>query len=1034
MSDAQTAAGGTLAFLFSDVEGSTRAWEASGDVATATSHQSTGMSVALARHDAVMRDAFATNHGVVFSTAGDAFAVAFPTAHDALAAAIDAQMALADIDWQAHGVADGLRVRIALHVGPAQRRGDDYFGPTLNRAARILATGHGGQVLLSEVAAGLARDTLLPWMALRDLGEHRLKDLSRPERIFQLDCPPLPTTFPALRTLESRPHNLPPQLTAFVGREALLASIAPRLREASTRLLTLVGPGGTGKTRLALQLAADALETFSDGAFFVGLEPVREPGNVAAAIATALGLSASGPRPLRDVVADYVRAKHLLLILDNFEHVIDAATLVADLLRAAPRLTVVVTSREILKVSGEQVAQVPAFDRPSYRPPPTPEQLTQHEAVRLFIDRATSVRADFAVTTENAPAIAEICYRLDGLPLAIELAAARVRTFPPPALLQRLARGLNTALAGGGGRDVTSRQRTLDGAIAWSYDLLSADERTLLLRLCAFSGGFTFEMAEFAASDPDTPGVVGDVDVVTGVEGLADKSLIGQEATPDGSARFRMLETIREFTHAQARALGIDEDIRSRHLTCMVAVTEAMAPSLESDEAGTALDLLERERDNLREALDHAVASPADPVRLANGVRIMVASHEAWKMRLGTGEARAHLDRLMRQYDPLVPGSVATPEVTGAMPSAIVADARVQVARNGTIGYGLPAWLVPALREAVETYGANGDRRREARAITSLATTHGMIGDVPDAFVIDLATQGATRAESAGDLPTASNALVRAGITHLEGGNVITAGHVLERALALATRARNGSAITDATSILGITRFTQQRWAEAHALFHSLAGRGADAAFMPQVWEARTNLALGRWESARTILDRARGHADRLGDAMMRAVATFWLGEVARAAGDRDDAAALYAEALAVMDVPDALGHYSRAHLGLAILADEAGDIAGARAHLVAATEAPAETLSLQLPEMLATIAGIVAKHDPHVAALAWASAQAIMAQTRTNPVIPHDATRVGAIVDAVRIHLGDGAMASPPTTNDAAIALARTATASLPA
>jgi tetratricopeptide (TPR) repeat protein len=367
------------------------------------------------------------------------------------------------------------------------------------------------------------------------------------------------------------------------------------------------------------------------------------------------------------------------------------------------------------------------------------------------------------------------------------------------------------------------------------------------------------------------------------------------------------------------------------------------------------------------------------------------------------------------------------------MPSAIVADARVQVARNGTIGYGLPAWLAPALREAVETYGANGDRRREARAITSLATTHGMVGDVPDAFVIDLATQGATLAESAGDLATASIALVRAGITHLEGGDVITAGHVLERALALAARARNGSAITDATSILGITRFTQQRWAEAHALFHSLAGRGAAAAFMPQVWEARTNLALGRWESARTILDRARGHADRLGDAMMRAVATFWLGEVARAAGDRDDAAALYAEALAVMNVPDALGHYSRAHLGLAILADEAGDIAGARTHLVAATEAPAETLSLQLPEMLATIAGIVAKHDPHVAALAWASAQAIMAQTRTNPVIPHDATRVGAIVDAVRIHLGDGAMASPPTTNDAAIALARTAVASLP-
>jgi tetratricopeptide (TPR) repeat protein len=337
------------------------------------------------------------------------------------------------------------------------------------------------------------------------------------------------------------------------------------------------------------------------------------------------------------------------------------------------------------------------------------------------------------------------------------------------------------------------------------------------------------------------------------------------------------------------------------------------------------------------------------------------------------------------------------------------------------------------LTEAIATYQSIGDRRREARAVASLATTHGMVGDVPSSTVVDLAMHAATLAESVGDVASAAVALVRAGITHLEDGRAADAGQVLERALTLASRAQNGSAISDATSILGISRFTQRRWMEAHELFRSLSTRGTAAAFMPQVWEARTNLALGRFNDARDILERARGNADRLGDATMRAVATFWVGEVARASGDRDGAANAYRDALVTIDAPDALGHFSRAHLGLAILADEAGDATGARHHLLAATGAPDHTLGLQLPEILAAVARIAARHDPARARLAWASAQAIMEEARTNPVIPHDEARVVAIIDGVRTPLDIADALIPPTDNASVLALARQVAADLP-
>jgi predicted ATPase/class 3 adenylate cyclase len=519
----------TLTFLFTDLMGSTRLWERFSDA----------MKPALARHDAILRAAVEGSNGQVVKTTGDGLMAIFSSVAGAVTACVTAQRGLMEEPW---GETGALRVRMGLHSGEAETRVGDYFGPTVIRAARIMAVGHGGQVLLSAATAALVMDQLPAGATLRDLGEHRLKDLGRPEHVFQLVHPSLAGDFPPLATLNYRPNNLPVQPSTFVGRDAELEEIRKRLEDEAVRLLTLTGPGGTGKTRLALRVAAELIDKFDDGAFFVDLSAARDAQSVLAGIARAIDVSETSGKSLLKDLTNQLRHQRMLLVLDNFEQVTAAAPVVVDLLSECSGLKLLVTSRESLHVRGERLFSVPPLSLPkAVTGRRSAAELARYEATQLFLDRAQAVRAGFELTDQNAPAVAEICLRLDGLPLAIELATARIRLFSPEALRDRLSSRLSAL--GSGARDLPTRQRTLRATIEWSYHLLEPAEQRLLELLSVFSGT-GLEAVESVAGEIEWPR---DMDTVDGLASLLDKSLIRQPDGGDGEPRLVMLETIREF-------------------------------------------------------------------------------------------------------------------------------------------------------------------------------------------------------------------------------------------------------------------------------------------------------------------------------------------------------------------------------------------------------------------------------------------------------------------------------------------------------
>ena len=427
---------GVLTFLLTDLEGSTRLWELHPDA----------MKDALRRHDAILRAAIQTSAGQVVKTTGDGMMAVFGSAVQATAASLAAQLGLQAESWPETGP---LRVRMGIHCGLAEERGGDYFGPTLNRTARIMAAGHGGQVLLSESAGALAREGLPAGAALIDLGEHRLKDLGRPEHLFQLVHPELPADFPPLLTVREAGVDLPARAAGLIGRRDELEAIRDRLGDGSVRLLTLIGPGGTGKTTLAIKAAEDLAAGFRDGACFVDLAAARDTYAVLVAIARTIGLGEIIDRPLEDELVDRLRDRQMLLVLDNFEQVAEAATFVARLLTECPRVTVLATSRQALNVRAERLYQVPPLGIPPVdHGAPSARMVSEYEAVQLFVDRARSVRPEFELTDENASAVVEICRRLDGLPLAIELAAAHLRLLSPEVLRDRLGNRLRLLRSG----------------------------------------------------------------------------------------------------------------------------------------------------------------------------------------------------------------------------------------------------------------------------------------------------------------------------------------------------------------------------------------------------------------------------------------------------------------------------------------------------------------------------------------------------------------------------------------------------------
>jgi predicted ATPase/class 3 adenylate cyclase len=609
---------GTVTFLFTDIEGSTRLWE----------QHPEAMPGALACHNQLLRAAIEAHGGHVFKTVGDQFCAAFAAAPEALDAALAIQQALRSEPWPQTGP---LRVRIALHTGTVREQDGDYFGAPLSRVSRLLETGHGGQILLSQSTYDLARDHLPAGVTLRDLGEHRLRDLARSERVFQPVTAALPAEFAPLNSLDARPHNLPAQPTPLIGRSEEVAAVQQLLRQEGIRLVTLTGSGGTGKSRLGLQVAAELLDQFAAGVFFVALAPISDPILVLSAIAQTLGVRESAGISLPESLKAYLQEKHLLLLLDNFEQVLAAAPLVAELLASCPRLKILVTSRAALRLRGEKEFLVPPLALPDPRHLPSLETLSQYAAVELFIQRALDMRPEFAVTNENAPAVAEICVRLDGLPLAIELAASRIKLLPPQALLGRLDSRLK--LLTGGSRDLPARQQTLRGAIAWSYDLLGEHEKKLFRRLVVFSGGCTLEAAEAVCNaDGDL-----DVDVLDGVASLVDNSLIRQEEQTAGQARLSMLETIREYGLECLSASGEAEAVRKQHGEFFRALAEEAEPELWRQAAW--IDRLESEHDNLRAALDWCAGHSPEA-----GLCLAGALHWFWHIRGHFTEGRRRLE------------------------------------------------------------------------------------------------------------------------------------------------------------------------------------------------------------------------------------------------------------------------------------------------------------------------------------------------------------------------------------------------------
>ena len=612
---------GTVTFYFSDIEGSTRLIRELGD----------RYPEALLAHHAIQRQALAANAGHELRTEGDSFFIAFASAHDACKGAAAVQRMLAEHAWP-NGAQ--LRVRIGLHTGEATLVGNEYLGIDVHRAARVASAANGGQILLSETTRALVENALAAELTIKDLGIHRLKDLARPERLFQLTIDGYSADFPPLRTLEATPNNLPTQMTSFIGRDDQVRDVKALL--AKSRLLTLTGPGGTGKTRLSLQIAADLLDQFPDGVYFVPLAAINDPELVPSAIAQALSIQTTGSRRPIEALIDYLRDRRLLLVLDNFEQLIPAAPIATELLETSPGLRVMVSSRAVLHIYGEQEFPVPPMALPDLKDLPGLTALSQYEAVRLFIERAVAAKPDFQATNENAPAIAGICERVDGLPLAIELAAARVKLFSPQALLARLEKSL-TAL-GTGARDLPGRQQTLRAAIQWSFDLLDAAGQRLLARFSVFARSGSLDQLEPVCGPSDEV----DGDVVERLDQLADQSLLRR--LPDfAEPRFLMLQTIREFAAECLTASGESPAIHDRHLLAFLALAEQAQPHVFGARRREWLDRLEVDFDNFRDALAWAIGS--DDARSA--MRLGTLLWRFWQMRGHLHEGRRRMAEVL---------------------------------------------------------------------------------------------------------------------------------------------------------------------------------------------------------------------------------------------------------------------------------------------------------------------------------------------------------------------------------------------------
>ncbi|MFL5695762.1 MAG: protein kinase domain-containing protein [Ktedonobacteraceae bacterium] len=630
MSAVRTLPTGTVTLLFTDIEESTQLLEELGD----------RYAIVLAECRQLLRAAFQEWNGHEVDTQGDAFFMAFARATDAVLAAVEMQRALAAHSWPEGAL---VRIRMGLHTGEPTLTPEGYVGLDVHRAARIMNAGHGGQVLLSQTTCNLVEQDLPDDVSLRDLGEHRLKDLGRPRRLFQLVISGLPVNFPPLKTLETYLNNLPVQLTPFLGREQELATVQQLLRRDEVRLLTLTGPGGTGKTRLGLQVAADLSDFFTDGVFFVNLATMSDSALVAPTIAQTLDIREGTGQPLLERLGEEVQQKQMLLLLDNFEQVVTAGVQVVDMLVTCPGLKVLVTSREALHVQAEQEFPVPPLELPDPKRLPDLAVLSHNAAVALFLQRAQATKPDFQLTNANARAIAEICVRLDGLPLAIELAASRMKLLPPQALLARLDQRL--LVLTGASRDVPARQQTLRNTIAWSYNLLDAAEQRLFRRLSVFVGGCTLQAIEAICAALDNGNDARQA--LDGVASLVDKSLLQQTEQEGAEPRLVMLETIREYGLERLTVNGEMELVRQAQAAYYLPLAEKAERELTGAQSGMWLERLEREHDNLRAVLLWLLEQGDTGTRKEMALRLGSALEEFWDVRGHHSEGRTFLEQAL---------------------------------------------------------------------------------------------------------------------------------------------------------------------------------------------------------------------------------------------------------------------------------------------------------------------------------------------------------------------------------------------------
>ena len=977
---------GTVTFLFTDIEGSTKLWEQHPDA----------MRTALARHDALLRQAIADNDGMVFKTVGDAFCAAFATAPQALAAALAAHLLLQKEEW---GETGSLRVRMGLHTGEAEERDGDYFGQTLNRVARLQAVGHGQQTLLSQATYQLVSSSLLPDVTLRDMGQQRLKDLLAPEHVWQLCYPTLPSEFPPLKSLDYLPTNLPRQMTSFIGREREMAEVKRLL--AATPLLTLVGSGGGGKTRLAVQVGADVLDNYQDGVWLVELAALSDASLVPQAVASVWGLREEAGRSLMQTVQDHLRDRQLLLLLDNCEHLVGACALLADtLLKACPQLTIMATSRELLGIAGEHLWRVPSLLTPDELPGEEKDLaavLMEYDACRLFVERAVAQRQDFVLTRRNVPVVAHLCRQLDGIPLAIELAAARVRALTVEEIDGKLDNRFR--LLTGGSRTALPRHQTLRALIDWSYDLLTEQEKTLLARLSVFAGGWTLEAAEKVCAGQNPTGlIIEDWEVLDLLTSLVDKSLLTTQER-DGSVRYGMLEMVREYAAEKRRASG-EEAAKEWHRDYFLALSEEAAPLLRGAEQAQWLARLDDEHENLLAALECSLSKETQGVE---GLRFCGALQRFWGTRGHLSEGRAWCERALGER-----GSEDRTQERAKTLNGVGGLANMQGDYASARGYS---------EESLAIFRERGDRQGIATSLGNLGNVASYQGDYASAR--GYYEESLTTWREIGDRQGIAASLGNLGLVANDQSDYAAARGYLEESLAIFREVGDRQGIANALSNLGLVAEYEGDYASARGYYEESLAIRREIGDRWGIGGSLGNLGnvahyQGDYASARGFSEESLAIRREIGDRQGIAASLTILRSMADYEGDYASARGFSEESLNIFrEIGDRHGIAASLN-DLGTMAHYQGDYASARSYHEESLAIRREIGDRQgIAQSLEAFAGLAAdQENPERAARLWGATDALREQIGV-PLPPNNREVYERKVAAARLALGENVFSS---------------------